>query len=48
MKCPICWKEFYNPFVKSNYCSQTCENKDKIKQNWDEFIKNFFWWFMNK
>lgn len=30
MKCLKCNKEFYNPFVKSNYCSKKCE-WDKIE-----------------
>ena len=27
MKCKNCWKEFYNPFVSSNYCSKECEKQ---------------------
>jgi hypothetical protein len=27
MKCKNCWKEFYNPFINSKYCSKECENK---------------------
>lgn len=39
-KCKTCSKEFYNPYIKSDYCSVDCEKKEK-KTEWDNFIEFF-------
>jgi hypothetical protein len=48
MKCKRCWKEFYNPYSNTGYCSKTCEDQKDIKEYWDNFINEFFWWFNYK
>jgi len=45
MKCKTCKKDFYNPYVKSEYCSETCRKNDKVIIEWDKFMKEFLWWF---
>ena len=48
MNCKYCWKEFYNPYINTEYCCKYCEGvcEGTYAPYWKsamEELKDMFW-----